>query len=281
MRIVMAGASGFLGVAPAAAAGRRTGTTSSSWSAGRRRDDRTSAQWGPTRDELDPAALAGADAVINLAGAGVEDKRWNADVQAGAASTSRVDPTATLATAHRRAARRGAAPACCSTPRRSATTATPATRRSTSPRRPAPASSPTCARRWEAATDPASEAGVRVVLLRTGLVLDARRWAAPPAAARLPALRRRTAGRRAAVDAVDLHAGLGRRGRVPAGATRSPDRSTWSARIRCATADFTRALGARGAPTGAAARCRGSRCGSCSASSPTRRWRASASCRPC
>jgi hypothetical protein len=33
-------------------------------------------QWNPAAGALDPAALAGVDAVINLAGAGIADKRW-------------------------------------------------------------------------------------------------------------------------------------------------------------------------------------------------------------
>src|SRR6187399_298393 len=36
------------------------------------------AVWDPEHDALDPSALAGVDAVVNLAGAGVADARWTA-----------------------------------------------------------------------------------------------------------------------------------------------------------------------------------------------------------
>ena len=34
-------------------------------------------RWDPAAGEIDAASLEGADAVINLAGAGIGDKRWN------------------------------------------------------------------------------------------------------------------------------------------------------------------------------------------------------------
>ncbi|HST67967.1 MAG TPA: NAD-dependent epimerase/dehydratase family protein, partial [Mycobacteriales bacterium] len=36
-------------------------------------------RWDPGRRELDPAVLADVDAVVNLAGAGIGDKRWSGE----------------------------------------------------------------------------------------------------------------------------------------------------------------------------------------------------------
>ncbi|HEY7719519.1 MAG TPA: TIGR01777 family oxidoreductase [Pedococcus sp.] len=65
-----------------------------------RRPERTTAEisWDPTRRELDPARLAGVDAVVHLAGVGVGDKRWTPS-RKQEIFASRVDGTHTLATA--------------------------------------------------------------------------------------------------------------------------------------------------------------------------------------
>ena len=70
-----------------------------------RRPARTSAEisWDPAGGRLDPAALAGVDAVVNLAGASVE-KRWTPR-RKKAIFTSRVEGTRTIATALARADR--------------------------------------------------------------------------------------------------------------------------------------------------------------------------------
>lgn len=52
-------------------------------------------QWDPTRRQLDPAALLGVSAAVNLAGAGVGDKRWTPSYQQEILA-SRVDSTGTL-----------------------------------------------------------------------------------------------------------------------------------------------------------------------------------------
>lgn len=127
-------------------------------------------QWRPERGELDPKVLAGAGAVINLAGAGVADKRWTAEYKKVLRS-SRVDPTRTLV---------------------SAIAALPEADR---PRTllnasgvhfygptgdtvvdeeapPGTGFMPELCVEWESAAREAEESGVRVVRLRTGLVLD-------------------------------------------------------------------------------------------------------------
>jgi uncharacterized protein (TIGR01777 family) len=96
VKVVLAGSSGFLGTrlrARLAAKGheivqlvRRAPIAA---------DQR---QWDPERGEVPVAELAGADVVINLAGAGVEDKRWD-EAYRRLLRTSRVEPTAALARA--------------------------------------------------------------------------------------------------------------------------------------------------------------------------------------
>lgn len=55
-------------------------------------------QWDPASRRLDPAVLEGVDAVVNLAGAGIADKRWSADRKREILA-SRVDATHAVATA--------------------------------------------------------------------------------------------------------------------------------------------------------------------------------------
>ena len=90
----MAGASGFLGtrlVDRLAADGHQV--TRLVRRAPRTADER---RWNPSAGQLDPAVVADADAVVNLAGAGVGDKRWN-DEYRTLIRSSRVDTTTTLA----------------------------------------------------------------------------------------------------------------------------------------------------------------------------------------
>ena len=55
-------------------------------------------QWDPSRGELDPAALVDVDAVVNLAGVGIGDKRWDAEHKREV-ERSRTDATGTVAQA--------------------------------------------------------------------------------------------------------------------------------------------------------------------------------------
>ncbi len=55
-------------------------------------------QWDPSRGELDAAALSEADAVVNLAGVGIGDKRWNAEHKREV-ERSRTDATGTVSQA--------------------------------------------------------------------------------------------------------------------------------------------------------------------------------------
>ena len=127
-------------------------------------------RWWPERGELDPAVLAGSDAVVNLNGSGVEDRRWTESYKR-VLRASRLDPTATLA--------------------RTLASLPAGDRPGTllnasgihfygdrgddemderSP--PGRGFFAEMCQAWEAATAPAEDAGVRVVKLRTGLTID-------------------------------------------------------------------------------------------------------------
>ena len=125
--------------------------------------------WDPSRRELAPSALTDLDAVIHLAGAGVGDKRWTGSRKA-LIRQSRVDGTTAVAQAM--AAAKG-----------------PAVLLSASAigyygdtgDRLTDESGPSgqgflaeVVREWEAATQPAEAAGMRVAHLRTGIVLSGR-----------------------------------------------------------------------------------------------------------
>lgn len=126
-------------------------------------------RWDPSAGQLDPDALAGSGAVVNLAGAGVGDKRWT-DAYRRVIRASRVDSTTTLATtlAGLPTADRPAVLVNSSAIGWYGDTGDRAVEED------APAGDGFLAdvcRVWEAATGPAEDAGVRVVRLRTGLPL--------------------------------------------------------------------------------------------------------------
>jgi uncharacterized protein (TIGR01777 family) len=168
MRILMAGSSGFLGTHLA----HRLGAAGHDITRLVRRPARSvdEAPWDPASGQLDERLVAGVDALINLAGVGVGDKRWTARHRS-AIRASRVDSTGTIA----------------STIARLPATDRPAVLLQASGvgwygdtgdaevTEEAPAGTDFLAdvcRVWEAATRPAEDAGTRVVLLRTGLPLD-------------------------------------------------------------------------------------------------------------
>ncbi|MEI6621155.1 MAG: TIGR01777 family oxidoreductase [Actinomycetes bacterium] len=125
-------------------------------------------QWDPTTGSLDPGALEGVGAIVNLAGAGVGDHRWTPAYKAEILD-SRVNSTRTIARAAAEMAIR------------------PSVLVSASAigfygdRGDAPVDETSsvgegflanvCVQ-WEAAADPAREAGIRVAHPRTGLVVS-------------------------------------------------------------------------------------------------------------
>ena len=168
MRILIAGASGFLGTRLVERLhGDGHDVTRLVRRAASRADE---AGWNPSAGHLDPALVAAADVVINLAGAGVGDKRWTAGYKS-VIRASRVDTTSTLA----RTISHLAQP---DRPRALLQGSAVGWYGETGDRRVAedtPAGTGFLAdvcRVWEAAARPAEDAGVRVALLRTGLPLD-------------------------------------------------------------------------------------------------------------
>lgn len=164
MRYVLAGASGFLGSALRDSLVRDGHTVTSLVRHAPRTPEQV--QWRPDRGELDPTALRGADAVICLSGAGVEDKRWT-DEYKQVLRSSRIDSVATIARAL--ATDRGSAVLVSASAvgyygDSGAETVDEA----------APPGDGFLARLcvdWEDAAAPARDAGVRTAQLRTGLVL--------------------------------------------------------------------------------------------------------------
>lgn len=168
MRILLAGASGFLGTRLA----ERLRAAGHDLTRLVRRPAQAvdEVTWKPSSGQLDQAVVARADAVINLAGAGVGDRRWTARYKSRLRS-SRVDTAGTIAHAIKNlpAADR---------PRVLLQASAVGWYGDTGDREvteEAPAGTGFLAdlcRVWEAAVRPAEDAGTRVVLLRSGLPLD-------------------------------------------------------------------------------------------------------------
>jgi uncharacterized protein (TIGR01777 family) len=138
-----------------------------------RRTPRTADEhrWDPQHRRIDPAVLSDVDAVINLAGAPIRPRPWTRSYKQRLL-TSRLDATATISEAL------AAAAAADPTRRRVLLSGSAVGYYGDTGDRPIDETEPPgtdflaglCAR-WEGATVPAEEAGVRVVLLRTGLVI--------------------------------------------------------------------------------------------------------------
>jgi len=163
MRIVVSGSSGFVGTALRSAL-RRAGHEVV------RLVRRTPAAedergWDPPTGRLDDGALDGADAVVNLCGAGVGDRRWTGAYKQ-LIRDSRIEPTDVLA---RAVAERGV-PVLVNGSATGYYGDTGDTVVDESSPVGADFLAEVC-RDWEAATRPAKDAGARVVLLRTGVVL--------------------------------------------------------------------------------------------------------------
>ncbi|MGY5882272.1 TIGR01777 family oxidoreductase [Modestobacter lacusdianchii] len=138
-----------------------------------RRTPRTADEhrWEPALHRIPPGLLDDVDAVVNLAGVGVGDRRWTAKHK-DQVLRSRVDSTTTVS----RALAEGAA-ADPTRPRVLLSASAVGWYGDTGARvvtEDDPAGDDFLARvcvQWEAATAPAADAGVRVAMLRTGLVL--------------------------------------------------------------------------------------------------------------
>lgn len=127
---------------------------------------RDEVQWDPDRDDFDPAVLDGVDAVVNMCGVGVGDKRWSGAFKQ-LLRDSRIDPTEVIS----------AAVADAGVPVLVNASAVgyygdsgDAVIDESAP--PGTGFLAQLCVDWEAATAPAQDAGTRVVLARTGLVLS-------------------------------------------------------------------------------------------------------------
>jgi uncharacterized protein (TIGR01777 family) len=168
MQVVLTGASGLIGSALARSLGRDGHDVVRLV----RRPPRSAQerQWDPAARTLDPQHLAGADAVVHLAGAGIGDKRWTDDYKR-LVRDSRVDGTTTVATAIAQLPpeQRPHVLVSASAVGYYGDTGDEAVDESAGPGEGFLAE---VVRAWEAATDPARQAGIRVVHPRTGIVLS-------------------------------------------------------------------------------------------------------------
>lgn len=164
MRVIISGASGLIG---GALSTHLRAQGHDVVSLVRRPAGDAEIQWDPAKGTLDAEALAGADAVVHLAGAGIGDHRWTDDYKRELVE-SRTKGTALLA---ERIA------ACSQRPAVLLSGSAigfygPSDDRELDEHSPAGTDflADLCVQ-WEAATGPAEAAGVRVAHLRTGIVL--------------------------------------------------------------------------------------------------------------
>lgn len=163
MRIAITGATGSIGGALApmlTTAGHQVIPVS-------RRSIDGGIRWDPANGVLDPAALEGVDAVIHLAGANLADGRWT-DERKALLEESRTGPTALLARTLAALSRRPRVLISASAVGIYGDRGDEVLDELSEPGSDFLAS---LGRRWEAAADPAREAGIRVVHPRTGVVL--------------------------------------------------------------------------------------------------------------
>lgn len=125
--------------------------------------------WDPEEGTIDADALRGVDAVVHLAGAGVGDHRWSASYKRTILS-SRVNGTTTLSEALSRLPQPPAVMVSASAVGYYGSRGDEILTEESGPG--AGFLADVC-RQWEWATTPAASAGIRVVTLRTGVVLSA------------------------------------------------------------------------------------------------------------
>ena len=164
MRVIISGASGLIG---SALSTHLRGQGHDVVALVRRAAGSNEIQWDPMKGMLDAEALAGADAVVHLAGAGIGDKRWTDDYKRELVE-SRTKSTTLLAERIAECSQRPGVMLSGSaigyygaTDDRELDEQSPA----------GPDFLAQLCVQWEAATAPAEAAGVRVAHLRTGIVL--------------------------------------------------------------------------------------------------------------
>ena len=179
MHIVMSGASGLIGTA----LGKRLTADGHSLTRLVRHEAKAGAHdarganqsggdvsWDPVSGSLDPSAIEGCDAVINLSGAGIGDKRWSTDYKETLRS-SRVQTTELLANTIADVDNR---PSVFLSGSAVGWYGDRDDERLDELSTPGEGFLSDLCQDWEAATIPAEKVGVRTVHLRTGIVLSAR-----------------------------------------------------------------------------------------------------------
>ena len=126
-------------------------------------------QWDPAGGKLDPAALDGVDAAVNLAGPGIGDKRWTEEYKHHIQQV-RIDATTLLATT---LARLDAPPSVLLSASAIGVYGDRGDEMLDERSSAGAGFLAETARLWEAATKPAVDGGIRVATLRTGIVLAA------------------------------------------------------------------------------------------------------------
>lgn len=166
MRVIISGASGFIGTALTRELTARGDVVVPLV---RRPAAAGEIRWDPAKGDLDVGSLAGADVVVNLAGAGIGDHRWT-DAYKREVRESRLQSTRLLADGI----------AVCPAPPPVFLSGSAVGAYGASDDRELDETSPLgegfladVCRQWEQATEPAALAGARVAYLRSGIVLDA------------------------------------------------------------------------------------------------------------
>lgn len=131
--------------------------------------------WDPAAGVLDGASLDGVDAVVNLSGAGIGDKRWTADYRK-LLLTSRTDSTRLLAETMAKAA---TPPNVFLSGSAIGYYGSQGDTRLTEESPPGTDFLADLTVQWEAAAKPAIDAGIRTAFLRTGIVMSAEGGALP------------------------------------------------------------------------------------------------------
>jgi hypothetical protein len=163
--VVISGASGLLG-SDLAQFWKRTGHRVRRMVRSKPADE-MDVYWNPREGAIDGESLASADAVIHLAGENIADGRWNEDKKARIRS-SRVDGTRLVATALAAQENKPHTLICASAMGYYGTRPEPVDESA----RPGEGFLAETCVEWERATEPARDAGIRVINLRIGIVLS-------------------------------------------------------------------------------------------------------------
>jgi uncharacterized protein (TIGR01777 family) len=137
---------------------------------------RRGAQWDPEGGRVEPAAVSGHDVVVHLAGEGIGDHRWNAEHKRKVLD-SRVNGTSALA---RALAGLDAKPSVLVSSSAIGYYGNRGSETLNEESAPGADFLAEVCTKWEAAAQPAADAGIRTVLLRTGIVLAPKGGALAP-----------------------------------------------------------------------------------------------------